>query len=173
MTCLIYYTGSSNFSTLLVQLQPQFSSSDDIYIVDVTPDRKGLSLVKLYGTSRSYIFVEVGRYSKSEAIDFGIQSAKENKQSGLLVIDQNCIISQTFISNIKKVKDYSVISPIVIKTPYPQMPSDFKWYNSSNQSIKEFPTFSLFCYYINFDNSSKMGVLLNETVIILPIGIKV
>lgn len=124
MTVLIHSHNSPNFPVLLVQLQMQLSPSDDIYVVG---DKQTVETVKRYGSSRSYIFVEVGDYSFSEAVKFAKQNMIENKQEGLLVIDENCIISATLIQSMKRCErdllKYQVFCPIIT-----QMSPNFRWF---------------------------------------------
>lgn len=173
MTIFIYHRGSENLKVLLTQLQSQLSQSDDIYIYDPTPKRSGLTIARLYGSSKCYIFVEVGNLSYIEALQTGWQSCRENSQDGLLVIDENCVISNTLIPNIKKASEsFDIISPIVIKTPYPQMPSEFKWHNQFGLPVIEIDTFSRLLYYEKLTKNAKLGLLTSETAVILPFGNK-
>ena len=146
-------------------LQIQLDQNSDIYIVDTTADRSGLALARLYGSTRQFIFVETGNHTRDQAIAFATQSQRENKQKGLLVIDDDCLISQTFITSVKRVKGYAIISPVVINTPYPQLPTDFKWFNSELE-VQDAPGFSTKCYFVA-DKGIKVGKLVNETVIIM------
>lgn len=173
ITVVIPYTGNKvGLATLLVQLQPQLHTDDDIYIVDSTPERSGVEIARLYGSTRCYIFVEVGKYDSYQAIGFGMQNCKENGQKGFLVMSSRLVISQTFIANLKKAikKGFKVISPTVIETPYHQMPQNFQWYNPSTTEVTHVSTFSPFCYYQDLGNDEMegWGGLGNETAVVLP-----
>lgn len=179
MTILIHYTGSRNLSVLLSLIQPQLSSKDDIYLVDTTPDRSGVKIAALYGSTRCYIFVEVGKYTYEQAIGFGAQSAVENKQDGMLVINENAFISQTFIANLKKAVQlgsiFTMISPAVIRLPYLKMDPNFKLFNPPTTRVEIDYAPSIFCCYLNSDTIHnkpniipKIGLFTNETVLILP-----
>jgi hypothetical protein len=151
MTVFIYVKDNpQNFAILLVQLQPQLKEEDDIYIVDATPNREGLRLAKLYGSTRCYIFVEVGDYDWKTAYNFAEQNMFNNKQEGILHLRENLIISSTFISNMKKAaqSEYGIIYPVLIGVPYERFPSDFKWYNSA-KTVKDAKVkgITITCFY--------------------------
>lgn len=111
-----------------MSLQPQLHPDDDIYLIDSSRDRSGVKIANLYGTSRCYIFVEVGDYSFDKSVEFGKQSAKENKQIPL-VLFENSVISATFIQNYKRsIRRGDGEKPAFLKTPYPKIPPDFQWY---------------------------------------------
>lgn len=170
MTTLIYYTGKDNFPVLLTQLQPQLSQDDDIYVVDITPNRKGVDVVNRYGSSRCYIFVEVGDYSFEQAEQFALENMQENKQEGLLVISENAIISSTFIANIKRASklDCDIFSPAVISASYVRFPSSFKWYNQPVSSLARVGDYSNNCYYRKADKTNEnKGFFAGEVVVVL------
>ncbi len=170
MTVLIHYTGSPNFPVLLTQIQPQLSEDDDIYVVDTTPNREGLRLAKLYGSTRCYIFVEVGKYSWAEAYMFAYRNMQENKQGGILSLHENLIISSTFISNIKKASGlgYDVVIPRILKTPYPQLPSSFTWYNPPVKKVVKSFIKSTDCFYARADkDNEEIGYFKEETVVLI------
>lgn len=160
-----------NFAILLVQLQPLLSESDDIYIVDSSPNREAVRLSKLYGSTRCYIFVEVGNYTWEKAYTFAWQNMMENSQEGILCISEDAVISQTFISNMKKAaKLGKVICPMILETPYPQLPNNFKWYNPPVKQLKPGVTTSLSCFYKSADAKQDkiVGILEEEIVVVLP-----
>lgn len=130
MTITIPYFGNQiGLATLLVQLQPQLHPDDDIYIIDSSPTHSGLLIANMYGSTRCYLFVEVGIYTPEEAIRFGRQSAKENKQKGFLVLNEGAVISSTLIANYKReLKKGLDPVPTHIQVPYPRMLNDFQWY---------------------------------------------
>jgi len=163
MTVLIYHTNSRNFPVLFTQLQPQLATSDDIYVVG---RHDALPIVKQYGSSRCFVFVEVGDYSKEEAIKFAFDNMKQNKQKGLLVIDERCVISQTFIANFKKaIKLFpeSCLSPNTIH----KMTSNFKWYNPSTKKSYIVLRNDKECYYLPIDKIKHYELFLNETVLVV------
>lgn len=103
ITVTIPYNGTPHhLSSLLVNLQPQLHPSDDIYIIDSSPDRSGVEIARIYGTTRCYVFVEVSDRKGLEAVTYGYESMRDNNQSGSLVIPPNVLISATFIQNLKK-----------------------------------------------------------------------
>lgn len=114
---------------LLVQLQSQLSEDDDIYVV--SPDKKGVGIVKQYGSTRSTILVEVSKCDWQKALAFAWQSMIENKQDGILCLSENLIISSTFIANLKRAikSDFDILSPHIIFNPYNHFPNEFRWYN--------------------------------------------
>lgn len=170
MTVFIYTKGSSNLAVLLTQIQPQLDPDSDIYIVDASKNREGLRIAKLYGSTRCYIFVEVGDYNWDKAYGFAYQSMLENKQEGILAISENAIISKTFIGNARralKMGAYTA-SPKVLRTPYDQFPNSFKWYNPVVKSLKD-GEFSRDCFITNHPlDVQKIGVFPEETIVLLP-----
>lgn len=178
ITCVIPYTGNEKgLTALLVTLQPQLHPDDDIYIIDSSPNRSGLGVVALYGTTRSFIFVEVGDYDNDQKLQFGIQSAMENKQKGVLVLDESSFISQTFIGNLKKAiklmeeTKFNILAPTIKNLPYPKMDSDFRFFNSPTVKLTPSEVTFLSCYYFNTDIAGDepiLGVFENEIAVVLP-----
>lgn len=167
MTISIFHQNNTvGLATLLVSLQSQLAPEDDIYIADVSSDRSGLRIANLYGSTKCYIFVEVGQYTKEESIKFATQSMLENKQGGLLVINENVVISTTFISNLKRASKLTLntIVPDAIITPWPKLPTEFKWHNSSTVLLKDTTVFLDSCYFKR--SSNKLSLLVNEKVVV-------
>ncbi len=168
MTVFIHYTNNPiNFAQLLVSLQPQLNESDDIYIVDSSSDREGFRLAKLYGSTRSVIFIEVGQYTYEKALAFGIENELENGQDAILVISQDAVISNTFISNVRRVIKMGIQTacPIVEEVPYPQFPGSFKWYNPVT---KKLVSGKIRDKVFVLSSGKKVGVFAEETVLLLP-----
>lgn len=137
LTVIIPYQGNKPaLAQLLVSLQPQLHPDDDIYVIDESSERSAVELVKRYGSTRCYIFVEPTEKRGSEAIMFGLQSMKENKQGGALIMPEGAVIPTTFIANLKKVIkqgfDYIVFDEHYVE----EMDPDFKWYTPSPQVKK-------------------------------------
>lgn len=134
LTVIIPYTNNEpGLAQLLVSIQPQLHPEDDIYILDMSKDRSGVKMAKTYGSSRCYIFVET--FNKDtiteDAIAFGFQSMKENKQEGALIIEPNIIIPVTFIANLKKAikLGHDVLFFKQSITPKDErMDANFKWF---------------------------------------------
>jgi hypothetical protein len=186
ITAVIPYTGNrEGLTALLVGLQPQLTTNDDIYIIDSSADRSGLKIAALYATTRSFVFVEVAKpgLDLDTAENAGIQSMAENKQEGVLILSENTVISQTFIANLKKATTrgiFDVLIPKIIQTPYFKMDSNFQWFNPPTTEVKDMDPKEMVggCYYINknglaiMDGTVKspisIGRFENETVIILP-----
>lgn len=129
ITCVIPFTGNKEgLIQLLVSLQPQLHPSDDIYIIDSSPDCSGLRIATTYGSTRCFIFVETGKYTWEEAVRFGDQSARENKQIPIY-LNESYIISATLIQNLKRaIKNKEKPLWRVIETPYMRIPANFQWY---------------------------------------------
>lgn len=168
ITCLIRYKQSPlNFSVLLSQLQPQLHPDDDIFIFDESPNRLGLRLSLMYGTNRSYINVETSphkNYLKS-----GLESMNKNNQQALIVLNENCFVSSTFIPNMKKAitTNYEIVSPVVNFNEHYKMDSNFKFYNQQELLIEDADDFSPECFMITRDGDRKYGTLLNEYLTVL------
>jgi hypothetical protein len=172
MTTIIHYKGNTiGLATLLVGLQSQLHPKDDIYVVDSSKDRSGAKIALLYGTTRCYIFVEVGNYTTEQAKKFGVQSAIENKQEGILMISDRCVISRTFISNLKKAIefDYAYLCPEVRVLPYPKMDTNFQWFNPTTLKVKEVKSKQNYCYYETLTpKNKKTAIFENEVCVVLP-----
>lgn len=168
MTVFIYYTGNkTGLSVIITQLQPQLAESDDIYIVDASPGKKGVTVANQYSSTRCYIFVEVADCSFEIALKYALQSMVENKQEGLLVLSDRCVISSTFISNLKRVAgcDFFCLSPKVYTNPYERLNQNFRWYNPPNNTIEKAPDFDPRCFYIKEATNKDCGLLANELVV--------
>lgn len=165
---LPYKENFVNFSVLLSVLQPQLSSDDDIYIIDSSPNKEALKLATIYGTTRSYIFVEPTLLEKS--LEYGLQSMAENKQDALIFLNENCFISSTFIANMKKAVGcgYEIISPVVKQNEYYKMDNNFKFFNPTIPTISQSENFDSNCFMIvNSEDNDKYALLENEFVSIL------
>lgn len=174
VTIFTHFTGNSlGFTFLLGLLQPQLSQDDDIYVVDSTPNRDGLKLATLFGTTRSYIFVEVGDYSYEQAFNFAFQNMAENKQDGLLAISDQCVISTTFITNLKKaiVSGFAILYPQIREIPYKRMDSNFQWFCPVTAEVvkADINDATPHCAYFAADKKySDSGIFKNEVVVVLP-----
>lgn len=169
MTVLTHYTGNQlGLATLLVNLQPQLSPDDDIYIVDASKDRSGLKIASMYGSTRSYIFVEVGNYSLYEAGNFGVQSMKENKQDGLLFVSDRCLLPFTFIASLRRAIPDSKDAIVPHLQEVERMDPSFKWFSKPLKLEDGEP--NDLCYYLKARVSEPMTItkLVNEYVIVLP-----
>lgn len=177
MTVLITYTGNKvGLASLLLQLQPQLKSDDDIYVFDSSEDHDGVDLAKLYGSTRCVIFVEYDwEDSDITALQAADESAKKNGQRYLLVLTEDCVISATFISNLKRCFKfkYNMYYPINLRPAYRQFPTEFNWYNPPTKKLT--PNFEHFldCYCVDRDIDLDSEVPFssacfeNETVVIL------
>ncbi len=97
-----YYSNNIGLSALLTNIQPQLEATDLIYIVDTSINRSGLEIARMYSSSRCITLVEVGEYTIYQAWNFGIEAMLENKQEGILILNDDVLLSQTCIANIKK-----------------------------------------------------------------------
>lgn len=184
MTIIYHHTGNDlALVSLLTNIQPQLSEDDDIYIIDSTQEKTGVKISALYGTSKSYIFVEVGEYSRYDAVKYGLESMVENKQDGALVLG-NVLVPQNFISNLKRAcnhyTDYDLLVPEIHYIIYDVMDTNFRW-NSRILKIPRVEQTNFLpaeCFYIRenviegyFHNKvakMKAGKLLDELVCVFP-----
>ena len=165
---LIYQKNYVNFSVLLTTLQSQLSSEDDIYIIDTSKNKEALKLATIYGTTRSYIFVEPTTLDK--ALGVGLESMSDNKQEALIFLGENCFVATTFISNMKRAinSGYEIISPVVKQNQYYSMDNNFKFYNASGTRLKSQENFNSNCYMVvSKEDNGKYALLENEYVVIL------
>ena len=136
---ITYYSNKIGLASLLVNLQPQLDENDHIYVVDTSPDKSGLEIVKMYGSNRAVVMCETsnpcGIY---KAWNFGIQSMMENKQEGILILNDDVLLSTTFIANLKKAHKLSRHLALVPATPSrnwvsQKLDPNFKWYSKAIQ----------------------------------------
>lgn len=185
MTIIIPYTGIEHgLSQLLVALQPQLHPDDDIYIIDMSKDLSGLKLAGLYGSTRCYIFVEKAHeIDFNEAVARGVQNMKENKQESALVISERCVITNTFVANMKKalkVCNHCTLFPahLDVLPGDDRMDANFNWYGSSQTRILEVENEEMFreltdqCKLIrnlpDGEGNHSAGVVANEQIVVLP-----
>lgn len=152
MTTIIIYSGNKmGLAQLLVSLQPQLHPDDDIYIV--SPDESAKKIAMMYGSTRCYIFVEISQKKGRAAIKLGLESMKDNKQEGALIISDRCVISTTFVKNLKKAAakpDFGMLVPQVSETKT-MLDQNFKWFNPVTTNVVELDGESLLndaCIYI-------------------------
>lgn len=186
MTIIIQYSGNKvGFSQLLVSLQPQLHPDDDIYILDNSPEKSAKKLALMYGSTRCYIFVEPTDKKGRAAIKYGLQSMKENKQEGALIISDRCVISTTFIANLKKAaaqEEFGMLVPQVSETKT-MLDQNFKWFSPVTTLVAKLDNESLLhdaVIYIksreigdkdlgmNYLQDIKVGYFGNELVSVLP-----
>jgi hypothetical protein len=183
MTIIIPYTGLEHgLSQLLVALQPQLHPDDDIYIVDMSKDLSGLKLAGLYGSTRCYIFVEKAPgITFTEAVARGVENMKGNKQESALVLTERCVITNTFVANMKKalkVCNHCTLVPRHLEVLEDRMDANFGWYGSSQIKIEEVDDYTdhiqileqckLIRNLPDGEGDHTLGVVANETIVILP-----
>lgn len=179
MTIIIPYTGKKHgLSQLLVSLQPQLHPDDDIYIIDMTPDRSGLEIATLYGSSRCFIFVEPAKVDMDTAIKYGIENMKQNKQEGAIILTERCVISNTFVSNMKKAAktcNHCTLFPLHLDMVHGSMDTNFGWYGVTQTQIDDSVNpkeVTDQCRYIRNDSDGHIvhsaGLVRNETIAVLP-----
>jgi len=154
MTIIYHHTGNDlALVGLLTNIQPQLSENDDIYIIDSTQDKRGVKLSALYGTSKSYIFVEVGDYSRYDAVKYGLENMVQNDQDGALVLG-NVLVPQTFISDLKRAcnhyTDYDLFVPEIRYIIYDVMDANFKWHTPAfrTPNVEKTDFIPAECFYI-------------------------
>lgn len=152
---------------MLVNLQPQLSASDDIYIVDTTPDREGLKTAQKYKTSKSMVFVDIGLATPEEAITLFMKSARKNNQPGFLAM-HHCLVSQTFITSIRLASDksqYGILVPKVLPVGDGKIDPNFKWHTGGMPKVGEYRrTGDELCKYYSAKGGNLEGELQNEYV---------
>lgn len=183
MTIIIPYTGKQHgLSQLLVALQPQLHPDDDIYIVDMSKDLSGLKLAGLYGSTRCYIFVEKAPgIGFVEAVRYGVENMKGNKQDSALVLTERCVITNTFVANMKKALkacNHCTLVPKYMEVLEDRMDANFNWYGSSQVKIEEVDDYGdhadilgeckLIRNLPDGEGDHTLGVVANETITLLP-----
>lgn len=182
MTVIIPYTGNQpGLAQLLVSLQPQLHPDDDIYIIDMSKEKSAKTIALWYGSTRCYIFVEPTDKPWVQSIEYGLESMRQNKQNGALIISPQCVVSTTFIANLKKATQtgYDLLYPDTHELFHGQdtrMDSEFKWFGKPMPEIREikneeeFKELSNAVYYMTATPSRlvRTGLFVNEMVVILP-----
>lgn len=185
ITCIVPFSGNAvGLSQLLVSLQPQLHPDDDIYIIDSTKDRSGVRIAKLYGSTRCFIFVEVSPKEEAAAVQLGLQSMKENKQEGALVIYPNLVIPTTFIANLKKaMREMHDILIFNEAKSDDFLDPNFKWFTppptitDSKKTISEIEIASAFItsriiddktFQPRLNNELGIGFIESEHIVLLP-----
>lgn len=168
VTVVIQYKNNPhNLAVLLTQLQPQLHPDDDIYILDESVDKMGLKIAVAYGATRCYIYVETSPHANF--LESGIRSMVQNNQHALIYLSENCFISSTFISNMKKVMDsqYEIISPVVNINHYHKMDPNFKFFNPAEFILESADDFSRDCFMLMRQSKKSYGLLRTEQVSVL------
>lgn len=186
MLALIPYKGNQvGLAQLLVSLQPQLQSEDDIYILDMSKDKSGLRIAKLYGSTRCYILVEPTKEPEEKALEYGFEYMKKNKHQGVLVISDRCVISNTLIANLKRATKGSspyhaewsklYIDNSEVLRGVDALDPNFKWFNSPEAKVMDDDEYVIDerynpCFYVDARLSSfnGVGLLTNEVVCVLP-----
>jgi hypothetical protein len=100
----------------------------------------------------------------------------ENKQQALIFLSEDCFISATFISNMKKLfkSGFEIASPVVYENPYHKMDNNFKFFNPIKAKISDAENFSYHCFLINNHplepKKEVYGLLENEYVLVMKNG---
>jgi len=175
LSVIITYKGNKHgLSQLLVSLQPQLHSDDDIHILDMSHDQSGKEMAYLYGTSRCYLKVvtTIQPYNK----------INKKYQDAILVISDRCVIPVTLISSLKKIAKTSTFARIFpqfnevppLGAGWKVMDPNFSFYgNSTAMAVEVLPTSPIqtnpFCEMIlNDDNVTGKATLMSECVCVLP-----
>lgn len=140
IVCIPHYSNQIGLSALLVNLQPQLSSEDIIYVVDTSPEKSGLKIAKMFSSSRCITLVDWQPRTIYQAWNAGIRSAYENNQEGVLFLNDDVLLSMTFIKNLKNALKTKA-DAYVPNTPEDYYKSDrlnpnFKWFSPMNTEVK-------------------------------------
>lgn len=174
ITVMIYYTGNdTGLSQLLVSLQPQLHPDDDIYVVDSTGGKSALKVVKAYGSTRCYLLVEPAEVKMDQAIEYVKEYCKDNRHETLLVLRDDFVISNTLISNIKRVaqSDFGIIYIESTMGLNGSMDPNFKWYyppKGEVVSLELTPAFQGLndpARIISLDKKPNAGIYTGETIV--------
>jgi hypothetical protein len=158
-------TSQTDLSALLVNLQPQLKESDDIYILS-----DGLGVAKRHGSTRSTILVEMGKFDNSQALEIGMEYAKDNDHEGVLFLQSNLVLPHTFVFNLRKASKlpYKILSPILLSDPTHRIHPDFSWFNYGKLDVVPTEESTYVCRYIDAYPKEKMfGLIKNEKVAVL------
>lgn len=160
-----FKSNKTGLAALLVNLQPQLTADDIVYIVDNSTDKDGLKLAEMYGGSRSLILVEVGNFNIYQSWNIGIQSMIENKQEGILILNDDVLLSYTCISNLKKAHKLTHHLCLVTKTPTRfwssnKLDPNFNWFNSPTKlnNIIDTDWMPGFAFYLKRECVEKLGL---------------
>lgn len=168
MLIAIIHNQGDPLAATLTSIQPQLAETDDIYVIDRTPDREGWNLVKKYGTSRSTIYTEVGSFDRAKCEEIFKERAIQNKHIGILFLE-NVLVATTFIANLKKaisMSEYSILSPEILFNRDILNPN-FSWYNPPTRFVSMCNDYTERIYWLSMDIGSGVGLFDNEKVVLL------
>lgn len=154
---LVALFDSPHLPATLVNVQPQLSSGDDLYIT--VKDRSTADRIRPYATTRSIVYIEVTNN------EFDLPSIRvlmdERHQKSLLVV-KDVLVSQTLVSNMNRAgkTPFHTLTPRFSDFP---MDPNFNWFNSATLKVVETDKFDTRCFYTSFTGSG-IGLVENELV---------
>lgn len=132
--CIPYKSNNIGLSALLCMLQPQLKQNDAIYIVDNSDNGSGVMIAQMYGSSKMPILIEKAKFSIYESWNAGIDFAIQNSDNSVLFLNDDVVISQTLISNLKRsllMSNYACIVPTTPDRAHTsrRLDTNFQWFN--------------------------------------------
>lgn len=142
MTIVIpYHNNPVGLTALLCQLQPQLKSTDILYVIDtsglsVKDYNSGYYLTNLYTAGKHTTLVDTTPGTVYESWNAGIDFFVKHPSEGVLFLNDDIVISQTFIINLKRaiqLTDYEAYVPRTSDKNYitHSVSKQFQWYNQT------------------------------------------
>jgi len=161
-----YYSNKAGLAYLLGTLQPQMDENDILYIVDDSPDKSGIEIAKMYAGSRTVVLCETtggkGIYNGWNAI---LESMLEHKKDGAFILNDDVVLSQTCIANIKRADKMTDDVALITKTPTrewnsKQFDPNFTWFNPAvkKDDIRPAQWLCGFAFYLKRATVEKIGL---------------
>jgi glycosyltransferase involved in cell wall biosynthesis len=156
---------SAGLAVVLTQLQPQLKPTDSIYIIDTSDDERGVMIAQMYGSRRLPIAIEVAKTTIYQSWNRAIEFMLDNKDDGILMINDDLLFSSTFIANLKRASELADYDALVPTAPVGYMPTkrlsdSFDWFNTYTTTNKVVKTDWMcgFCFYLPVRTIEKYGV---------------
>lgn len=162
-----YYSNQVGLAFLLANLQSQMSEDDILYIVDDSPDKSGVTIAQMYASSRCVVICDVTGGGKGiyHGWNYILQAMLDNKKDGALILNDDVVLAQTTIPNIKRAHGMTDDLALVTKSPTREWNSkrfdpNFKWFNkiTSKDDIKPVKWMTGFCFYLKREAVEKVGL---------------
>lgn len=147
-------------TALLINLQPQLNENDILYIVDNSVNKSGFAIARMFNSHRSIMLVETSGLGLYQSWNAGIDCMLENNQEGILILNDDVLLSQTAISSLKRADSkhlaYTFACPDRAYNSETISPY-FKWYGKPTLTIKDTSWLSGFAFYLKRDCVKQFG----------------
>jgi hypothetical protein len=131
---LPFHSNQIGLTALLINLQTQTTGKDIIMVCDNSPSNTGLGIVRLYGGSKTPILIELGKHTIYQSWNLMLKTMVDQDQEGCLILNDDVLLSNTCILNLKRAHNMSEHLCLTTKTPdrawtSRRLDPNFSWYN--------------------------------------------